>query len=245
MTNSLENRLASARKNQALYRPRSDIAQRLNDVTFVALIGITGIGKSHLIPFITEQGGTDFAELGNISTRAARPSDPPMFRGSTSPEELLDKIERRELVSYVVHPSGDIYASDLQSYTGKFVLLPTLTSALPQLEALGCFKQVVPIGLITDGETWLARFKDKLDDPKLAARLDEALVCLDWLASHLENVPIIHNQTGRETVAAGLVIDMLRNKQPPLPLSGTKKLLEDLRRTVEAQQALLMSYNLK
>jgi len=240
VTDELEQRLIAARNNQERYRPSSEVAHKLNDVTFVALIGITGIGKSHLIPYITARGGAEFSELGNISTRATRPSDPPTFRGNVSHAELLEKIERYELVSYVVHPSGNIYASDLESYRSKFVLLPTLTSALPQLEALRCFKQVVPIALITDGTTWLSRFQDKLDDPTLPARLDEAITSLDWLASHIDTVPILHNQTDHEQETASFIIEILSGKQPALPIPGTKMLLEDLRQTVEVQRSLVI-----
>ena len=239
----LTDRLKQAREQQESYRPNDDVARQMKDVTFVALIGITGIGKSHLIPFIIDQGGPDFSELGNISTRAIRSSDPPTFRGGVPFEEMLNRIDRREFVSYVVHPSGDIYASDTRSYATKFVLLPTLTSALPQLEALGCFRQIVPIGLITDGPSWQLRFKDKANDPKLGARLDEALVCVNWLAAHASEVPIINNQTGQEEQVAAMIIRLLKQEHMQLPFPDTAKLLNDLRKAIEEQRASFMSYN--
>lgn len=232
MTAPLATRLERAKANQASYRPNETVAEKLGDVVFGALIGISGIGKSYLIPHIIKQGGPEFSELGNISTRATRPSDPASFRGGVSPEELLDKIERHELVSYVVHPSGDIYASDVESYSSNYVLLPTLTSALPQLEALGCFERIVPISLAVDGATWEKRFKSKLDDPKLASRLDEALVCLDWQKEHAVVAPIIHNQTGGEIPAAQIIVAILTGQLPPEVAPSNLHLIEELKDAV-------------
>lgn len=236
----LAERLERAKNDQASYRPNEIIAEKLGGVTFGALVGISGVGKSHLIPHIIQQGGEDFSELGNISTRAKRPSDHQNFRGDTSHEALLDRIDAHELVSYVVHPSGDIYASDLESYRTNFILLPTLTSALPQLEALGCFKQIIPISLAVDGATWEERFTSKLDDPKLAARLDEALVCLEWQKEHVEAVPIIYNQTGGEIPAALIITAILRGQLPAGIAPSNLSLLEDLREAVQRKRQQLL-----
>lgn len=239
MIESTKIRLDRARENQNNYRPNEVITHKMRNVTFVALIGISGIGKSHLIPFIIKEDGATFSELSNISTRANRPSDPDSFRGGRSHEELLDQIERHELVSYVVHPSGDIYASDIESYSTPFVILPTLTSALAQLEALACFKQIVPIGLVVDDTTWKSRFKDKLTDPKLSARLEEALVCLRWLKTHVSDVPILDNQTGAEAIAAKNIVAILQGGMFTTQKTSVASTLIYLEQAVQKQQQLL------
>ncbi len=240
MTNSFQARLRKAKASQDTYRPSENTARRLKEVTFVALIGISGIGKSHLIPHIIEQGGADFSEVGNISTRATRSSDPINFRGGRSHEELLERIEQRELINYIVHPSGEIYATDPGSYQSKFVLLPTLTSALPQLASLGCFKEIVPVSLIVDGATWEERFKEKHSDPKVAARLNEALVCLRWIKEHASSVPILVNRTGEGVTTARKIIDILRGHKFQSE-SDTLNLLSNLEQAVKRQQEQLGS----
>jgi hypothetical protein len=212
---TLTARLEQARANQATYRPDEAIIRQLQGTTFVALVGITGIGKSHLIPYVIERGGKDFSEVGNVSTRATRPSDPLTFRGNQSHEELLDRIENHQVVSYLVHPSGDIYVSDLESYKTQYVLLPTLTSALEQLERLGCFDQVVPIGIVADGATWTNRLKSKFGDPKLQARFDEALTCLDWLEAHARDIAILRNDNNQEATIANEIITLLKTSDYP------------------------------
>lgn len=220
----LQERLARAAKAQATYRPSDKIVQHLQTITFGAIIGITGIGKSHLIPFVTKQGGPAFSEVGNISSRPKRSSDPPSFRGSQPIEVLLDRIERRELVNYVIHPSGHIYGTDIYSYTTEFVLLPTLTSALEQLQAMNCFKRIVPIGLVTDATDWQKHLNDRQNDPKIPARMREALECIAWLQAHSHHIPIIENQTDQEAVTARLIINILQDPLHPHALDNLDRI---------------------
>jgi hypothetical protein len=232
---TIAERLERAKANQDTYKPRDDVVRQLQGTTFVALIGITGIGKSHLIPYVTHQGGEEFSEVGNVSTRATRPSDPPSFRGGRPHKELLDQIENRQVVSYLAHPSGDIYVSDLESYKTRYVLLPTLTSALEQLERLGCFERVVPIGIVTDGATWIKRLDSKLDDPKLQARFDEALTCLGWLEKHAQDITILQNDDGQETVIADMIITLLKNPNDRHPNKETiLSTIDSLKSAVES-----------
>jgi hypothetical protein len=211
----LRERLLLAEKGQDAYRPNNEVAHHIGGVVLGSLVGITSVGKSHLIPFVISQGGSEFSEVGNRSTRAKRPSDPESFRGGVPVEEFLDRIEHGEMVNYVVHPSGDLYGTDASSYTTDFVLLPTLTSALEQLQTMGCFKRIVPIGFVTNAETWTERLNDKLNDPKIEARMREALDCIGWLQDHSRQIPILENKTGEEKKTAQMIIDIM--KDPPQP----------------------------
>ncbi len=211
MPASLQERLVAADTNKDDYRPNDQTVFKVNEVTEVlgSLVGVTGSGKSYLIPRIVRLGGADFSEAGNISSRENRPSDPINFRGGQPIRKLLDRIERQELVQYMVHGSGAIYGTDPASYTTRYVVLPTLTTALPQLQQTGCFRQVKPIGIVVDGATWehqrLGENRDNLP------RMREALVCIAWLRARLGKIPIVENATGEEEVTAQKIVTIMRS----------------------------------
>lgn len=226
---TIEERLTVTKDGQNEYRPNDDVISQLTGTTLGSLVGVTGSGKSHLIPFVITHGGKNFSEVGNMSSRAKRDTDPANFRGSRSLVELLGRIHRRELVQYVVHGSGDIYATDPASYETSYVVLPTLTTALPQLQASGCFNQIIPIGIVTDGETW--------DNERLGenrhnlARMQEALTCVAWLRAHMHHIPILENKTGAEEATAQKIVDIMLDPSHPRPLDNLKRvelLLDEL-----------------
>lgn len=219
-------RLALAQERQDSYTPNHDSAHHLGEIVLCPLIGITSVGKSHLIPFVIKESEADFSEVANMSTRATRPSDPENFRGGQSVEELLDRIEGRDMVNYVVHPSGDIYGTDSASYTTPYVLLPTLTDAVRQFQDMNAFKRVVPIGLVTDATTWYQRLEQdgKLSDLKALARMKEALTCIAWLRSHLHAIPILENKTNNETATARIIAEILRDPTHPHALDNQKQI---------------------
>ena len=224
MPANLQELLRAADDKKDDYVPSRETARQVRETSEVlgSLIGVTGIGKSYLIPWIVRLGGSEFSEVENISSRAKRPGDLDNFRGSQSKLELLERIRRREVVNYMVHPSGDIYASDARSYTTRYIILPTLTTALPQLQRSGCFREVKPIGIVTDGATWE---QERLDDVRDSVpRMREALACINWLKAHADTIPILDNATGEEKVTAQTIVDIMRDPSPSRPLANRERI---------------------
>lgn len=222
----IKERLALAKERQGSYKSNEGVTRHLSKTVLGALIGITSVGKSHLIPFITKFGGSDFSEVANMSTRVMRPNDPANFRGSQSAEELLDRIERREMVNYVIHPSGDIYGTDTESYTTRYVLLPTLTDAVEQFQEMKAFERVVPIGLVASASTWRRRLEqdNKLGDPKAIARMKEALACITWLRAHVHDIPILENKTDGEIPTAETIVSIMKDPTHPHALDNEEQI---------------------
>ncbi len=231
MTADLHEKLAEADRKRDIYKPHHGVADQVTQVTEVlgSLVAVTGAGKSFLIPHIMRLGGVDFSEVGNMSSREKRNNDPANFRGSQSKENLLERIQRQELVNYMVHPSGEIYASDAQSYTTRYVVLPTLTTALPQLQNSGCFNRIIPVGIVVDGETW---DNERLGENRHSlARMQEALTCIAWLRAHMHQIPILENKTGGEEATAQKIVDIMIDPSHPRPLDNLKRaeyLLDEL-----------------
>ncbi len=224
MTADLHKKLADADRKRDVYKPNHIVAHQVAQVTEVlaSLVAVTGAGKSFLIPHIMRLGGVDFSEAGNISSRKKRVDDPANFRGSQSKENLLERIRRQELVNYMIHPSGEIYASDAQSYTTRYVTLPTLTTALPQLQNSGCFNRIIPVGIVVDGETW---DNERLGENRHSlARMQEALTCIAWLRAHIHQIPILENKTGKEEETAQKIIDITLDPSHPRPLDNLERI---------------------
>lgn len=214
-TSELEKRLEDARANQDNYRPSDkEVRRRIAEVSLILIIGPWGIGKSHTINAITAYDA-EFSDFNNILSRARRPDDPSNYRTEQTREELLDRIESGEIIQYAIHPTtGDIYATDRDSYPSNYVLMPTLYSAVEQIQGLG-FKQVVPFGLMADGETWKKQLESRDGESQQEQRLIEAQECVRWLLKHRHNVPILENKTGQADVNAYTIVAISRGLIAP------------------------------
>ena len=216
-----EQRLILAEQRQHTYCPNQEVAEQMKDVTIGALVGVTAAGKSHIIPHITKLGGPDFSEVGNISSRDRRPSDPENFRGNQPVANLLDRIEDGEIVVYMIHPqTRDIYAGDASSYTTRFVIQPTISHIAEYWETHSPFKRFVPIGIALDGATWDERLDDKR---RTIQRMLEAQTCVAWLRAHSRRIPILENETGKEELIAQAIVDILHDSAHPHPLDNLNR----------------------
>ena len=214
-TPEFEKRLEVARTNQDNYRPSDkEVQRRIAEVSLILIIGPWGIGKSHTINAATDYD-PEFSDFNNILSRARRPDDPSNYRTDQPREELLDRIESGEIIQYAIHPTtGQIYASDKDSYPSQYVLMPTLYSAVEQIQRLG-FKQVLPFGLMTDGETWKKQLESRASEPQQEQRLIEAQECVRWLLKHRRTVPILENKTGQADVNARTIVAVSRGLIAP------------------------------
>jgi hypothetical protein len=182
------------------YVSDSSVRESLANKTLIGVIAPTAVGKSTLIAEVLRLGqerDVNVAEVGSITTRPRRPgSDPQQYltaNEGVTHENLTARIERQELVNWVMSPTGDIYATDVASYPGTFNFLPVIPEALPMIQKAG-FRAVKLIYVTVTATQWSKQIGERTSDAKFIGRLDEAISSLEFALSHLEQLHVVHNE---------------------------------------------------
>jgi guanylate kinase len=210
--------VTAIKKAEADYMPSADVQERLQAVTFVALIGPAVTGKTTLMRRCAELDG-EFGRVKGFTSRERREEElADAFRflnhDQAALTNLLQHIENRELVQFVVHPTTDrIYGSDIAAYDKPYMLLETLPGAMAELERLP-FKAIKKIAIVTDPDEWYARFRERFhhtghDDTK-AKRLGEAIQNLSWSLDHQDEVTWLDNSHRPVAETAQRLIELAR-----------------------------------
>lgn len=139
--NNLHKRLKALNENRDDYQYKG--SQSLREKTLTRLVAPTAVGKSTIINRLLEiasQEGVDAAEVGTITTRPGRPSDPPNYKTAddgVTHEMMIDQIENGELVSWSLFETGHLYATSYDSYPATYNFLPCLPDSMPMQERAG------------------------------------------------------------------------------------------------------------
>jgi hypothetical protein len=232
-------RLAEAAARQTNYVPNQTVSSQLREKNLVMFVGPAAVGKSFLMNKIVERD-IDFGRVSVFTSRDAREDDEPgMFRYLPHDDEhisqLLDKIDRGEVVQYAVHPtSGRIYGSEITDYAKPFNMLATLSGIVNSLRQLP-FETTHVVGLAVDPDIWLQRFNSRPMAPDdRAKRLGEALGSLQWLLdlAHIQEVTWVNNSSSDESAAVQSVINAVKFNKPgdKLALRMAHSMLERLQK---------------
>jgi guanylate kinase len=202
------------------YIPNPEVQKKLAQTVLVQLIGPTAVGKSTLIDLIVSRNDSHFSEVGTLTTRPKRETDSPWVTADISHEEMKNKIDNHELVQYFRHPSGEMYATDTSSYRTDVCLLPTMAKSADEFLDKG-FKKVVRVGIVVNQKQWQERLHSRENDNDFAARMQEALQCLEWMsryrrrAKYLQTPPpslfFIENNNDSLESATQKIIDIIEN----------------------------------
>jgi hypothetical protein len=194
-------RLELTRNSQDTYRPNEAVSATLADRELIMLIGPAAVGKSFLIDELTKRH-EDFGKVRSFATRSPRPDDTSETMTTIQPTDkslmqILDDIDRGEVVNYSVHPTTQaLYGTYPDSYPSTYNLLPTLASSTTALEAAP-FRAHHTIGLVASIGSWDAWFEKRsfASSVERRARLTEAALSLDWVLAQ-PDVTIVVNQRG-------------------------------------------------
>lgn len=219
----IQARLNHARYNENDYQPNAAIAEAIGNKAIVMVVAPAAVGKTTVMDQVVHLS-PDFGRVPVFSTRDARPDDEPgMFRLSphddTHVSQLLDKIERRDVVQYAVHPTqGTIYGTEAGDYPAKYNLLATLSSVVKGMRALP-FEQTFTIGLITDPDHWQQWFNERFPDAHKdrRKRLNEAEQSLEWLLGDDQTL-WLYNQPGASEQTAQTLIHIVEREDQPKDL---------------------------
>lgn len=159
-----------------IYKPNDSVLQSLPQVSFVAIIGPTAVGKTTLMNAAAARCPALHQVISTMS-RQPRPGEQDdidvHFR---SREEMQAKVEAHEYVTAIVNTNGEIYATALEDYSSEGIaMLPVLASAMPMFKGLP-FKAFRTIFILPPSwEAWKARIKTHNFTPEeLEKRMQEA-----------------------------------------------------------------------
>lgn len=218
LSQSVQERLDTAKVLQLQYRPNSDVATQLQTKTLVMIVGPTACGKSYLMHEISQQD-TECSRVTVFTTRPQRNDDQPGAfdyhnHDDQTVSKFLDKIHRQEVVQYIVHPTtGMLYGSEITGYPNKYSTLETISSSVMVLRLLP-FKRTVVIGVVAELEQWKLWFTHRYpnDSSDRTKRLQEAVTSLEWLTdiTHADLIHWVINDPKRD--GASTMIEIIKNE---------------------------------
>lgn len=214
---SVLERLEKARQNQLLYKPNEDIANELQKRTLVMVVAPTACGKSYIMEKIIHTQ-PDCRRVVDITSRDPRPDDPPgafeyIPHDDRSISEFLGRMDRHELVQYVIHPTtGNIYGTDLAGYSAEYNFLETLSNSVTYMRRLP-FERTLVIGIAVELSQWQNWFNARFNEPneERRNRLQEAVMSLEWLMdpTHPDIVQWVENSPTLD--AADAIIEIVKH----------------------------------
>jgi guanylate kinase len=233
--------LIAAETNQKRYRPNAEVKKKLAAYSILLVTAPTGLGKSTVIEKML-QLDSSLSEVGTNTTRQGRPGiDPPNYRADQLFADLLSQIEQGEITQYTIHSgTHHIYAATLDSYPTKRLVLPTLTTAIEQIDGVG-FGEVIKVGLLAPGNEWQDRLVERRSDASFPARLKEARECVRWLKKQLsQGLHFVANSDGQADIAAQTMLNIFDNKNEQLPtlleLAEASELLDEMEAVIKREE---------
>ena len=238
MMSAIEKEVLWAQDSQHEYRANQNVRNALGKVTLGILVGPSSIGKSYAIQKAMELD-SDVSEAGTLTTRPARANDSENYRAGLSTEAVVERIKAGSLVQYAVHPtSGDIYATDLASYSTDFVLLPTLATSADDFSDLG-FKKIIPIGLLSDGLQWQERLEDRRNEKDFQKRMQEAKESIDWIKANFDRIIVLENKSDQGEIIGKQLIESIRGESiETLSQEAADQLYESMMKIIVSEEGL-------
>ena len=177
------------------------IGEKLANKTLIMVGGPTKVGKTTLIRRAIDIL-PNAAAAPSVTDRQRKEGDPSDYLTATegvTRHGLTSAIEKRTLVNYAIHPAGNIYATDLDSYPADFNFLPTIMNetVIEQLRHAG-FKKAAIAYILMSENAYLQTVGNDSFNGKRAARMEEAISSLEYAKEHVKDISFIHNRLGQD-----------------------------------------------
>ena len=177
------------------YQPNDAALAKLPQVTLVAVIGPTGVGKTTLINAASARCPA-LHQVISTTSRTPRPdetNDVDMhFRNR---EEMLARAQSKDYVTLVTNVTGELYATAPEDYsTEGIAIMPTLADAMPIFTTLP-FKAVRSIFVLPPSwDIWRQRIAGHgFSDEEFEKRMQEASRSLRYAIDSAENLVYVVN----------------------------------------------------
>lgn len=196
---SLSPELLSLKNNERNYHSNDSVRLALSQKIISMIVGPTAVGKSAIINEVLNFKN-DWNIAGTITTRGRRVEDPSNYLTSAegmTGEVLIKQIQSSELTNYSVHPGGDFYAYSLDSFSAQYNLAPMITPNIEVMKKAG-FQRSETIFIYAQPQDYELFIKDRLSDAKIAGRLEEAIISLQYGIENADSLHIIENTMGSD-----------------------------------------------
>lgn len=186
----IEMLLAELDKLQRSYKPNDAVLARLQNVTFVPVIGPFLSGKSTLMDAAMRLDH-EFGRVRSFTTRPRREGEPESLyeylpHTETSLRHLFREAEAQELVHFTVHPTTqNVYGSKPEAWQRKpFMMLDFLPTAFEAIKPLK-FKAIRPVAITVEPNVWIERLHGRDDNAEeRSKRLREGVANIAWCLAH-------------------------------------------------------------
>ncbi|MBL8121216.1 hypothetical protein JNM87_00510 [Candidatus Saccharibacteria bacterium] len=171
---------------QPTYQPIASIRDQLTDVSFMAFVGASCVGKTTLMDALVDFD-SKYGKTRNFTSRQPRPDDDPnrYYYYDHSDEglrALLDRIAHHENLQYNINPfSYYVYGSEIEDYPHRHNMGDILYSSIDGFRQLG-FGELRVFTVICNPSAWEQRFNERFPagNPQRLSRLQEAAASLEW-----------------------------------------------------------------
>ncbi len=184
------------------YQPSEKVLNKLPEVTFVAVIGPTAVGKTTLMNAAAARCPALHPVISTMS-RAPRPDEENdidvHFR---TRQEMEARITAYEYVTLVVNTTGELYATAPEDYsTEGIAMMPVMAAALPVFRTLP-FKAVRTVFVLPPSwEAWKQRIANHGYGPdELEKRMQEASQSLRYAIDTEDLVFVLNDDLARSTL---------------------------------------------
>jgi guanylate kinase len=184
------------------YKPNESVLGHLPNITFVAVVGPTAVGKTTLMNAAAARCPALHQVISTMS-REPRPGEENdvdvHFR---TREEMETKIAAQEYVTAIVNTNGEIYATAPEDYaTEGIAMLPVLASAMPMFKALP-FKTMRTIFILPPSwESWKQRIETHNFTPEeYEKRMQEAGESLRYAIDNENLVFVVNDDLVQSTL---------------------------------------------
>ncbi len=159
-----------ASKLQSSYQPSEEVLKDISDVTLVAIVGPTGVGKTTLI---------ERMNIPNVLSDVSRDPRPEEKDGKdyyfrTDYLQVISDIKQGQYTQFLISNNGEFYGTLNSSYPESgLCTMAVLASAIPTFRKIG-FKKVIPIYIMPPSYVeWMRRIGG-VRAKDLLARIGEA-----------------------------------------------------------------------
>lgn len=161
--------LAEIKKLVDNYAPSPAVKAQLAQVTMVATVGPTGVGKTAVM----ERSGLPMILIDTTRELRTGETNGADINIRTDYEQLLSELKAGEFVQFVINHNGEFYGTKAAVYPlAGNCTLPIIARVIPLFRTYG-FKAVIPVCIVPpDLEEWKRRIAEH-GDADIAARLTE------------------------------------------------------------------------